>query len=526
MSKSRETGKKPNSVLLVILDGWGIAEPGGNNAISLANKPNFDQLENEYGYAKVCASGDCVGLTGDQMGNSEVGHLTIGAGRIIFQDLMRVYDEINSGRLTRNKILQQEFRRLKKRDGTLHFLGLLSDGGVHSHISHLFSLLQIAREHGVGSIVVHPFLDGRDTPPQSGVDYLATLQTRLDEIGNASIGTLGGRYYAMDRDNRWDRTKLAYDAIVYAEGPKFNDPIAALKKSYEGGVNDEFFVPMVNFSYQGLGRKDAVLFFNFRPDRARQLTKALSFSQSEFNNLFDRRENRRPRNIDIVTMTVYDTKLKKVKALLGREHVRNTLSNVLAKNGIPQAHIAETEKYAHVTYFFNGLAEKPRRLEDRILIPSLKVETYDSSPEMSARQITAEAVRAIEGGKYGFILVNFANADMVGHSGKIPPTIKAVETVDYCMGSIINAWKGKSSYLTMIVTADHGNAEKMIDDVTGQPHTAHTSNLVPLIVVSKKWKLAGLEKPGLIDVAPSILKILGIPQPRAMTGRPLVDKID
>jgi 2,3-bisphosphoglycerate-independent phosphoglycerate mutase len=527
MKQNRPRPRKVrNSVVLVILDGWGIAKPGESNAISLARKPNLDNLQEEYGVAQICASGDCVGLSDGQMGNSEVGHLTIGAGRIIFQDLMRVYDEISSGRLAKNKILLESFRRLKKRNGTLHFLGLLSDGGVHSHIKHLFALLQISRDSGVGSIIVHTFLDGRDTPPQSGVKFVASLGDHLDKIGNASIGTIGGRYYAMDRDNRWDRTKLAYDAIVYAEGEKFTDPIAALKKSYENGVNDEFFVPVVNSSYGGVKNGDMALFFNFRPDRARQLTRALTFSASEFGNLFDRRETRRPKNIEMVTMTVYDNKFKNVSALLGMKHVRETLSIVLEKRNVRQIHIAETEKYAHVTYFFNGLVEKPRKFEDRILVPSLKIGTYDQSPEMSARQIALEAVRAIEKGNYGFILVNFANADMVGHSGKIPPTIRAVETVDECLGSLIDAWRKKSENTTMIVTADHGNAEKMLDEITGQPHTAHTSNLVPLVVASTRWKLAtNLEKPGLIDVAPSILKILGIAKPRAMTGRPIVEEI-
>ena len=376
MKQSSQRPRKPkNSVLLVVLDGWGIAKSGKYNAISLAKKPNFEILQKEYGVTEMCASGDCVGLTGDQMGNSEVGHLTIGAGRTIFQDLMRVYEEIDSGRLAKNKTLIEAFRRLKKRNGTLHFLGLLSDGGVHSHINHLFSLLQISRDNAVGRIVVHPFLDGRDTPPQSGVNHVENLRNQLDKIGNASIGTICGRYYAMDRDNRWDRTKLAYDAIIYAEGEKFSDPIATLEKSYENGVNDEFFVPVVNRSYEGVKSGDLILFFNFRPDRARQLTKALSLSASEFGNLFDRKEAMRPKNIDIVSMTVYDPKLKKVKALLNRESVRATLSNVLEKNKIPQLHIAETEKYAHVTYFFNGLVEKPRKLEDRILVPSLKIGT-------------------------------------------------------------------------------------------------------------------------------------------------------
>ena len=522
--------KKPqrnsrNSVILVILDGWGIAEPSVANAISLAKKPNFDSLENEFGYAKICASGECVGLTPGQMGNSEVGHLTIGAGRIIFQDLMRVYDELDSGRFAKNKVLLESFRRLKRSNGTLHFVGLLSDGGVHSHINHLYSLLEIARDNGVRSVVVHAFLDGRDTPPQSGINHLAGLLERLEKIGNASVGTIGGRYYGMDRDNRWDRTKLAYDAIVYADGEKFTDPITAIKNSYTKGVYDEFLLPIVDSSYSGVRDGDLIFFFNFRPDRARQLTRALSFTPAEWGNLFDRRETKRPKKIEILSMTIYDSKFTKVRPLLAREHVKDTLSNILAKNNIRQLHIAETEKYAHVTYFFNGLVEKPRKLEDRIMIPSLKVVTYDLSPEMSARQIATEAIRAIAKKKYGFILVNFANSDMVGHSGKLPPTIKAVETVDACLGSVINEWRRYSENLTLVVTADHGNAEKMVDGVTGQPHTAHTSNRVPLIIASRRWKLmTGANNPGLIDIAPSILKILGIPEPKSMTGRPIAEE--
>ncbi len=514
---------KKHSVVLIILDGWGIDSPGEHNAISLAKKPNFDSIEKRFGETELCASGECVGLPRGQMGNSEVGHLTIGSGRIVFQDLMRVHDEINSGRLAKNPVLLSSFRRLKRRNGALHLMGLASDGGVHSHIEHLYALLQIAKNSGIDKIVVHAFLDGRDTPPQSGLNFVRDLEDHLEKIGNSSIGTISGRFYAMDRDNRWDRTKLAYHAIVYADGEKFDEPTEAVRKSYESGVNDEFFVPLVNRSYRGMRNGDLVLFFNFRPDRARQLTKSLSFSTREFGNQFDRRESVRPR-VEIVSMTVYDPKFKQVRALLGRERIPDTLSVVLEKNNVRQLHIAETEKYAHVTYFFNGLVEKPRKLEDRTLVPSLKVSTYDSSPEMSANAIASETVRAIESKRYGFILVNFANADMVGHSGKVPATIKAVETVDRDLGLIIKAWEKESENLTLIVTADHGNAEKMFSHETKQPHTAHTSNPVPLIIVSKKWKIGTPRKPGLIDIAPTVLKAMGIAQPSAMSGKPLIQK--
>ena len=523
---ARKALRTKNPVVLIILDGWGIAPLNEKNAVEMAKKPTFDALEKEFGATQICASGECVGLTPGQMGNSEVGHLTIGAGRIIFQDLMRVSEEIRSGNLAKNRILVQGLSELKKRHGTLHFLGLVSDGGVHSHIDHLFSLLEIARKQGVGNIIVHAFLDGRDTPPQSGAGFIERLDKRLKQMGGASIGSLSGRYYAMDRDNRWDRTKLAYDAILYGKGAKFSLATEAVKRSYQSGVNDEFMVPEVSKSYTGVKDGDLIIFFNFRPDRARQLTRALCQNQKQFGKLFDRTENKRPKRIRVISMTVFDTNFKNVKSLLPREHVRDTLANVLEKNGIRQLHLAETEKYAHVTYFFNGLVEKPRKFEDRIMIPSLKIGTYDKMPEMSARQIATEAVKAIASKKYGFILVNFANADMVGHSGLVTPTVKAVETVDECLRQLVKAWVPLSDYLSMIVTADHGNAEKMFDEGTGQPHTAHTSNAVPLIIASKKWRIAKkLKVPGLIDIAPSILEIIGIPKPRAMTGHSIVEEI-
>ncbi len=509
----------------MVLDGWGIAPPGRYNAINLARKPNFDSFSSEYGSAEICASGTCVGLTEGQMGNSEVGHLTIGAGRIIFQDLMRVFEEINSGRLSKNPKLVRALTRLKKRAGTLHFLGLLSDGGVHSHIDHLFALLKISHDLGIEKIVVHAFLDGRDTAPRSGIDHLAALTSYLSDFKEAYVGTVSGRYYAMDRDNRWERTKLAYDAIVYAEGEKFEDPIISVKQSYQRGENDEFVIPIVNSRYQGVRDGDLAIFFNFRPDRARQLTRALSSSVKEFGNLFDRAEEKRPKKLELLTMTVYDEKLKGPVALIGRERVSNTLSNVLERENLRQLRIAETEKYAHVTYFFNGLVEKPRRFEDRILVPSQKVETYDKSPSMSAKEIAENAESSIRSSKYGFILVNFANADMVGHSGFIEPTVRGVETVDWCLGRLLDAWKkDNQDTLTLLITADHGNAEKMFDDRTGQPHTAHTSSPVPLIVVSKKWKLQIPDgyKAGLRDISPTILDIMGLQKPRAMTGVSLV----
>jgi len=528
--KARSTAVKSRAkfsrspVLLVVLDGWGIAPPGRYNSISLAKKPNYDSIAKEYGVAEICASGTCVGLTEGQMGNSEVGHLTIGAGRIIFQDLMRVFEEVNSGALSRNPKLLQALRSIKKSKGTLHFMGLLSDGGVHSHIDHLFALLKIARDQGIERIVVHAFLDGRDTPPRSGVDHLAALTSYLSDFSDAYIATVSGRYYAMDRDNRWERTKLAYDAIVYGEGEKYDNPLDSVRQSYQRGENDEFVIPIVNSRYHGMKDGDLVIFYNFRPDRARQVSKALAMNRKEFGNLFDRRESQRPRKIRLLTMTVYDEKLKGPIALLGRERVRDTLSNVLEKENLRQLRIAETEKYAHVTYFFNGLVEKPRRFEDRILIPSQKVETYDKSPAMSANEIVENTEKTVQSSRYAFTLVNFANADMVGHSGMVGPTVKGVETVDQCLGRIMKSWEEKQESLSLIITADHGNAEKMFDERTTQPHTAHTSSPVPLIVVSKKWKLNIPEdyQAGLRDLSPTIIEIMGLRKPRAMTGKSLV----
>jgi 2,3-bisphosphoglycerate-independent phosphoglycerate mutase len=531
MSQQLKTrGKADERVVLIVLDGWGIAPPGKWNAISQARTPNFDSVSREFGSIEVCASGRCVGLSEGQMGNSEVGHLTIGAGRIIFQDLMRVNEEVSSGRLARNPGLLEMLSRVKRRGSALHFLGLLSDGGVHSHIQHLYALLKIAKDLKIDPerTYVHVILDGRDTPPKSGIDYVASLQSYLGSLSLGSIATISGRYYAMDRDNRWDRTKLAYDAIVYGEAKHhFSDPLVAVKASYEEGVNDEFVVPRVIGSYKGMKDSDAVVFFNFRPDRARQMTKALVLPQKEFGNLFDRREKSRPKKLELLTMTVYDRKLRRVVAILKPERVLDTLGNVLEKNGIRQLRVAETEKYAHVTYFFNGLVEKPRKFEDRILVPSRReVGTYDRIPEMSARQITAKSIEAIESGKYGFILINFANADMVGHSGNVEATVKAVETVDSCLGKLFSLWRKKSAgKLTLIITADHGNAEKMFDESSGQPHTAHTSNPVPLVVLSETWKLSENSKKGkpeLSDIAPSILEIMNLRKPRAMDGSSLV----
>lgn len=535
-TKTLQRGKnatlKPlkNPVTLIVLDGWGLAPKGKYNAVGLAKTPNLDLIFEKFGSLSICASGTCVGLADKQMGNSEVGHLTIGAGRVIFQDLMRVTKEVESGGLEKNKDLLQVFRRVVSDNATLHLLGLVSNGGVHSHIDHLYGILEIAKRKKIKKVEVHAVLDGRDTPPQSGIDFVSSLVRFMKKEEVGTIATLSGRYYAMDRDNRWERTKLAYDAIVHGQGQHYDEPREAIQNSYSKGVTDEFLIPCVIDDYQGVQDSDAIFFFNFRPDRARQLTKSFVQSEKEFQERFDR--EKLPRNTDVLTMTIYDTDLKNAKAILGREHVSDTLSNVLERNGIRQLRIAETEKYAHVTYFFNGLNEEPKKFEDRILVPSAKeVGTYDKKPEMSALEITDRAIVSLESRKYGFILINYANADMVGHSGNIEATIKAVEIVDSCLGKIYNVWKYLNSQhynLSIFITADHGNAEKMFDPKTGQPHTAHTSNPVPLTLLSEKWKISVKRKGyqvGLIDIAPSILSIMGMKKPKAMSGVSIVEQV-
>lgn len=532
MSSKRRRGRNPrprlvkSHVILIILDGWGIAPKSQYNAISLARTPNFDLISQEFGSIPICASGNCVGLKDGQMGNSEVGHLTIGAGRIIFQDLMRVSQEIESGRLARNKDLTSALHRAAKAGGpTLHLVGLVSDGGVHSHINHLFALLKIAKDKDAKNVAVHVILDGRDTPPKSGIEFVRSLESYMKSLGTGFIATVSGRFYAMDRDNRWERTKLAYDAMIHGQGEHYDQALTAISASYQKGVTDEFLVPCVMDSYQGARDADVVFFFNFRPDRARQLTKSFVLDDKSFH-FFDR--GKIPRKLEVLTMTIYDERLSVAHAILGRERVLNTLSKILEKNKIRQLRIAETEKYAHVTYFFNGLNERPLRLEERVLAPSAKeVGTYDKKPEMSAKEITVKAISSMLSQKYGFILINFANADMVGHSGNIGATVRAVEVVDLCLGRILNAWNDleTSRKPSILITGDHGNAEKMFDPETGQPHTAHTSNPVPLILISEKWKISLPSisyQPGLVDLAPSILQILGLKRPSAMTGISLV----
>jgi 2,3-bisphosphoglycerate-independent phosphoglycerate mutase len=499
----------------MILDGFGIAPPSEGNAISIAQKnkkmPRLDKILKTYPHTTVEASGKAVGLPAGVMGNSEVGHLTIGSGRIIYQYLSRVNRDIADGTFFKNEILKKGIETAIKNGSTLHLMGLLSDGGVHSHEKHLFALLQFAKKEGAKKIAVHAFLDGRDTPPQSSLLYLKALQKELKGVGE--IATLIGRYYAMDRDKRWERVQIAYDALVEGIGEKRTNPIAAVEEAYREHITDEFIKPYV-FGDGQIKDNDVVLFFNFRPDRARELTQALTdpgftgFPRKKF-----------PKLAEFVCMTEYDKK-NKLPVAFPPPRVERVLAQVLSENKIPQFHTAETEKYAHVTYFLNGGIETPFPLEERLLVPSPRdVPTYDKKPEMNAEKLTEEVLKKLKEG-CPVILMNFANPDMVGHSGVLPATVKAVEVIDDCIGKIVDEVLARKG--TVMITADHGNCEEMLDK-NGKPHTAHTTNPVPFILIGDEWKNAKLKSGGgLQDIAPTILKILNLPQPPEMTGTSLM----
>jgi len=513
--------KRPKPIVLTVLDGWGYrADPKGN-AIALARKPAYDQLIQKFPNTLIHTSGPFVGLPEGQMGNSEVGHMNMGAGRIVHMDITRIDLLIANKQLQNVPLFLQAMERGRTRQ--LHFVGLLSDGGVHSHILHLFALLEMAKQQKVERVFVHCFMDGRDTPPNSGRDYLRQLQQKMRELGVGEIATLVGRYYAMDRDSRWERVELAYRALVHGEAEtRTDDPIAALQRSYEAGVTDEFIKPIVVTKGSGASATpvglirddDAVIFFNFRADRARQMTYALA--APDFDKFVDAK---RPKNLFYVAMTQYDKNWPWLKYVIAPEKLEHILAQVFAELQYKNLRTAETEKYAHVTYFFNGGVEKPFAGEERILVPSPKVATYDLKPEMSAAGITDTAVKAIEQGEFDAIIMNYANADMVGHSGNLEAAIKAVEAVDAGLARIYQALKPHGG--VWIITADHGNAETMIDPLTGGPHTYHTTNPVPLILVSDDDKLR--LKPGgsLRDIAPTMLAALGQPQPADMTGMDL-----
>ncbi len=511
--------KRP--VVLMVLDGYGLNDRTEGNAIAMANTPVMDKLMAECPFVKGAASGLAVGLPDGQMGNSEVGHMNIGAGRIIYQDLTRITKAIEDGEFFENKALLQAMENCKKNDSDLHLWGLLSDGGVHSHITHLYGLLEMAKKQGLSKVYVHAFLDGRDTPPASGKDYVAQLQAKMDEIGVGKIASLSGRYYAMDRDNNWDRVQKAYDSLTKGEGVKATDAVKAMEESYANDVTDEFVLPTVITAEDGTPLSvvkdgDSVIFFNFRPDRAREMTRA--FCDDKFTG-FDRDFLK----TTFVCFKDYDETIPNKIIAFEKEAIANTLGEYLAKCGKKQLRLAETEKYAHVTFFFNGGVEEPNVDEFRLLVNSPKdVATYDLKPEMSAPEVGMDLVEAIKSDKYDVIIINFANPDMVGHTGVIPAAVKAVEKVDELVGKAVDAVKEVDGAL--FICADHGNAEKMIDYETGEPHTAHTTNPVPFILVNADPSYKLREGGCLADIAPTLLELMGLEQPKEMTGKSLIIK--
>ncbi|MFH1688511.1 MAG: 2,3-bisphosphoglycerate-independent phosphoglycerate mutase [bacterium] len=509
-------------VLLCILDGFGWRPPAPDNAITAAHKPNFDNLLKTCPHTLIDGSGLAVGLPKGQMGNSEVGHLNLGSGRVVYQDVTRIDKAIADGEFLDNAALVAAMDRVVIEGRALHLLGLVSDGCVHSSLTHLYALVRMAKDHGVTNLYLHAFMDGRDTPPDSGRRYLAEVLQKFNEIGLGQVATISGRYYAMDRDKRWDRVEKAYQAIVNGVGESQADPLEAIEKSYAAGVTDEFILPVVIGDPQ-LGRlsdRDAAVFFNFRADRVREL------SQMFLGYKIDGVDHPDNPGIELVTMTNYDVQMFQAKVAFGPRKLRRILGEVISDAGMRQLRTAETEKYAHVTFFFNGGAEKPLPGEDRDLIPSPKVATYDLQPEMSSVAVTDNAVTKIQSGKYDLVVLNYANCDMVGHTGIFDAAKAAVEAVDRGLGRILEAVKEQVG--VAIVTADHGNAELMIDPNTGGPWTAHTTNLVPCVLFDPSHSLGedvGLREGGILaDVAPTILQIMGLSQPSEMTGKSLIER--
>lgn len=503
-------------VILIILDGFGLGLNPKTDAVQQARKPFINKLFAENKWTKLTTSGEDVGLPEGQMGNSEVGHMNIGAGRIVWQDITRIDRSIRLGDYFNNPAFIGAIENAKKNNTALHFVGLVSDGGVHSMNTHLYALLQLAKQHNVEKVFIHALLDGRDTPPDSGVGYLKELQTIIDKIGVGKIATIMGRYYGMDRDNRWERTEIAYRAMTEGIGQQCSDPIAAVADSYQKGVTDEFVKPIVlvnNGKPVGIVQQnDSFIFFNFRSDRTRQLTRAFILDN------FDK-FNRNKLNLYFATMTHYHDDFK-IPVAFAPISLANTMGEILSNRGLKQLRIAETEKYAHVTFFFNGGREEVFKGEDRILVQSPKeVATYDLKPEMSAYEVTDKLIEAIETDKYDFILVNYANCDMVGHSGIMEAAIKAVETVDHCLSRVVPAAR-KHGFLPL-VTSDHGNADKMAED-SGEPFTAHTTNLVPFLIIQNPAPEKLKENGILADIAPTILKLMGLPQPKDMDGNSLI----
>ncbi|MDO5338376.1 MAG: 2,3-bisphosphoglycerate-independent phosphoglycerate mutase [Eubacteriales bacterium] len=508
--------KKPT--VLMILDGYGLNERQDANAVYEANTPVMDKLMAEYPYVKGYASGLAVGLPDGQMGNSEVGHLNMGAGRIVYQELTRITKEIQDGDFFKNEALLTAVKNAKENNSSIHFMGLLSDGGVHSHNTHLYGLLELAKREGLSKVYVHCFLDGRDTPPASGKGYIEELQAKMKEIGVGEIGVVSGRYYAMDRDNRWDRVQMAYNALTKGEGVKGTDAAEAVGASYADGKTDEFVLPTV-IEKDGkpvtvISDKDSVVFFNFRPDRAREITRA--FCDDAFTGF----EREKKLDLTYVCFTEYDDTIPNKIVAFHKVQLKNTFGEYLAAHNMTQARIAETEKYAHVTFFFNGGIEEPNAGEDRILVKSPKVATYDLQPEMSAPQVCDKLVEAIKSDKYDVIIINFANPDMVGHTGVEAAAIKAVEAVDACVGRAVDAIKEVNGQ--MFICADHGNAEQLRDYETGAPFTAHTTNPVPFILVNADPKYTLRENGCLADIIPTLIELMGMEQPEEMTGKSLL----
>ncbi len=499
-------------LMLMILDGFGYNPETRGNAIDAANTPNLDALFASNPHTLIGASGLDVGLPDGQMGNSEVGHTNIGAGRIVYQELTRITKEIEDGEFFQNEALCGAMDSAVKADKAVHCIGLLSDGGVHSHIKHLFGIIDLAKQRGVKTLYVHAVLDGRDTPPDSGKDYVAQLEHKLKESGIGGIATVMGRYYAMDRDNRWERVEKAYSAMVYGDGALQPDPVKAVTDSYAAGVTDEFVVPVVCDKNGLISEGDSVIFYNFRPDRAREITR--TFVDPEFKG-FERKKGMFP--VHYVCFTEYDATIPNVEIAFKPTDLTNTFGEYIGEKGLSQLRIAETEKYAHVTFFFNGGNETPYKGEDRCLINSPKVATYDLQPEMSAYLVADEVVSRVESGKYDVIILNFANCDMVGHTGVFEAAVAAVEAVDKCVGKVVKAVTGQGG--VVLLTADHGNADKMLDD-EGNPFTAHSTNPVPFMVIGKQCKLR--EGGRLADIAPTMLGLLGLPVPSEMNGKSLI----
>lgn len=502
---------KSKKVILIIMDGWGLGKVKSSDAIQHAKTPFVSSLYAKYPNTTLITCGEAVGLPDGQMGNSEVGHLNLGAGRVVYQELQRINVAIRSGEFQKNEILLNAITHAKKNNKALHLLGLVSDGGVHSHINHVKAITTVCKEQGLNNVLIHAFTDGRDTDPKSGLGFLTELQKHLD-TATGKIASVTGRYYAMDRDKRWERVKLAYDALVNGTGTAATDMLAAVKKSYEENVTDEFIKPIINSGVDGkIKEGDVVLCFNFRTDRCREITQALT--QTPFPDF-----GMQPLQLDYTTMTQYDATYKNVHVIFENDDLKNTLGEILEQNGKTQIRIAETEKYPHVSFFFSGGREVPFKGENRIMVQSPKVATYDLQPEMSAFEVTAAIVKEIENNPADFICLNFANADMVGHTGVWEAVIKAVETVDSCVEKVVTAAL-KQDY-AIFLTADHGNADYEINE-DGSPNTAHTLNPVPLFLIDNEWK--GTIKNGKLgDIAPSVLKMMELPIPKEMTGDILI----